>query len=142
MMPIKHAAGIVLFAKTKPLHVLLLKHRDRWDLPKGHAEPNEDARQTAIRETAEETGIPPAEISLDHSFRFEIEYDVANVQYGNYRKHVTYFLGFVQDQQEVTPTEHVGFRWFAWPVGPLQAETIDPLFSAVTEHFATRGIAD
>ena len=41
-------------------HELLLCHATgtpRWDIPKGVGEPGEDARTTAVRETAEETGL-------------------------------------------------------------------------------------
>ncbi len=36
---------------------LLIRRNELWDLPKGHQEPGEDIRTTAIREVAEETGI-------------------------------------------------------------------------------------
>jgi 8-oxo-dGTP pyrophosphatase MutT (NUDIX family) len=43
-----------------PQAELLLCHATgtpRWDIPKGVGEPGEDARATAVRETAEETGL-------------------------------------------------------------------------------------
>ena len=52
-----NAAGMLLFALESPPKFLLMRHRDRWDLPKGHAEPGETLLATALRETEEETGI-------------------------------------------------------------------------------------
>lgn len=37
---------------------LFIRRNGLWDLPKGHQEPGEDIRTTALREVSEETGIP------------------------------------------------------------------------------------
>lgn len=37
---------------------LFIYRRDRWDLPKGHAEKGEEMQETALREVMEECGIP------------------------------------------------------------------------------------
>ena len=39
---------------------LLMRRNGRWDLPKGHIEPGEDAATAAVREIAEETGAVAA----------------------------------------------------------------------------------
>ena len=63
-------AGIVLSCGTLVLdreRELLLGHASgsaRWDIPKGLSEPGESPRETARRETAEETGIELAPQSL------------------------------------------------------------------------------
>lgn len=36
---------------------LLINRNGLWDLPKGHREPGEDIRETALREVQEETGV-------------------------------------------------------------------------------------
>jgi len=44
--------------KTKQVEVLLIQDaRNRWTIPKGHVEPNEEPRATAEREIREETGL-------------------------------------------------------------------------------------
>lgn len=141
MSDIVEAAGLLLFAQTEPLQFLLMQHTDRWDLPKGHSEPGEDLLATALRETEEETGIPPHSITVDPDFQFVIEYDVSGKKRGDYRKRVTYFLGYIEQPLAVNVTEHIGFRWLDWPWGePIQAATIDPLLDHVTRHFeAKRG---
>ena len=45
-------------AKTKALEILLIKDaKNRWTIPKGHVEPNEEPKDTAAREITEETGL-------------------------------------------------------------------------------------
>ena len=45
--------------------LLMIRLRNRWDLPKGHIEIGEDSRTAALREVKEETGIDA--ITLDSS---------------------------------------------------------------------------
>ncbi len=136
MFPKISAAGFLLIAREPLPTFLLMRHRDRWDLPKGHAEGSESLIETALRETQEETGIDLAELVRDPDFRYEIEYRVRNAKRGTYDKQVTYFLGYLKSEMPVTLTEHTGFRWWSWPPQrPIQAKTIDPLLTAVREHF-------
>lgn len=54
-------AGGVIFRRdkiTKKLEILLIQDaKDRWTIPKGHVEPNEEPKATAEREIREETGL-------------------------------------------------------------------------------------
>lgn len=44
--------------KNKQLEILLIQDaKNRWTIPKGHVEPNEEPRETAEREIREETGL-------------------------------------------------------------------------------------
>lgn len=44
--------------KTNELEILLIKDaKNRWTIPKGHVEPNEEPKDTAAREITEETGL-------------------------------------------------------------------------------------
>jgi bis(5'-nucleosidyl)-tetraphosphatase len=113
-----------------------MKHSNRWDLPKGHAEPGETILQTALRETEEETGILASEIEVDSLFEYVTEYSVSGSKRGDYRKRVTYFIGYIASPVEIQLTEHTGYQWFPWPVaGPIQAQTIDPLLADIAKHF-------
>lgn len=137
------AAGVLLITRgeaSQPAKFLLLRHADRWDLPKGHAEPGEMPRQTAIRETHEETGIEPEAIELDPDFVFRISYPVRYRRSGDrvFQKTVEYFLGTIDQPCPIHCTEHIGFEWFAWPpTGPIQSETIDPLLAAAVAHLGS-----
>ncbi len=134
-MPLtKQAAGIVLLTRSRPVHLLLLKHKNRWDLPKGHADPGEDLVTTALRETEEETGIAPAAITLDNAFEYRFSYDVEHKKHGRYHKQVIYFLGYVAEPCDVQLTEHLDYRWLTWPPGRIQTQTIDPLMDALRDY--------
>lgn len=135
------AAGILLMTRCQAHSAigpkfLLLRHPDRWDLPKGHAEAGETPQQTALRETQEETGIPTDRIELDPNFRFSLSYPIRSKRFGDKEvtKTVHYFLGFIESPIEIDCPEHEGYRWFDWPAGPIQGQTVDPLLDAVARH--------
>jgi 8-oxo-dGTP pyrophosphatase MutT (NUDIX family) len=130
------AAGILLFAIEAPPKFLLMRHRDRWDLPKGHAEVGEEILTTALRETEEETGVPASAIAIDPDFRFVLEYSVTYRNRGQCLKRVTYFLGYLPKVRPIAVTEHESYSWWVWPqTESLQKQTIDPLLKAARDHF-------
>lgn len=132
------AAGILIMSTADdPPQFLLMRHHDRWDLPKGHCDQAETFRETALRETAEETGITAESISLDESFCFELVYPVTYHDRGDqvFEKQVRYFLGYVQRKPALRITEHESAQWIDWnPPHQIQAQSIDPLLAAVAEH--------
>ena len=133
-----NAAGILLMAVTQGVReFLLLRHSDRWDLPKGHCERGESFQQAALRETEEETGIPSGTIQLDDRFQFEISYPVTYARSGDetFDKQVRYYLGYLPCKPDLNLTEHEGAQWFRWnPPHHIQVQTIDPLLAAVERH--------
>lgn len=119
-------------------YFLLMRHAKRWDLPKGHCEDDETFRETALREMEEETGITRSQVSLDPDFCFQLRYPVTYRKSGEqvFQKHVCYFLGRLTQKTVIHVTEHESHRWFAWnPPHNIQAETIDPLLSAIADHW-------
>ncbi|MCA9190942.1 MAG: NUDIX domain-containing protein [Planctomycetales bacterium] len=129
------ASGIILFTRTSPPQFLLLKHADRWDLPKGHAEEGESSLETALRETEEETGVSASQIEIDPQFQFTIEYQVLNAKRGYYDKRVVYYLGYLPHIVPIRLTEHEEAKWWTWPpADSIQRQTIDPLLASVAEH--------
>lgn len=54
-------SGGIVFRPTpdnKDIEILLIEDaKGRWTIPKGHIEPGENAKETAIREIGEETGL-------------------------------------------------------------------------------------
>ena len=132
------AAGILLMMVDKGAkQFLLMRHRDRWDLPKGHSEDGESFRQTALRETEEETGVMADSISLDSTFTFDLVYPVTYKRWGDrvFQKQVRYFLGLIESKPDLMITEHESAQWFDWnPPHKIQSQTIDPLLAAVARH--------
>ncbi|MEM7475404.1 MAG: NUDIX domain-containing protein [Planctomycetota bacterium] len=136
MIPVVSAAGIIIFVQGQPPCFLLMKHKRRWDLPKGHSEPGESLLETALRETEEETGIRQELLRIDENFQFDIQYEVDSKRHGRHLKKVAYFLAFIESKVEIQPTEHLGSEWFEWPHGPIQRQTIDSLLEAVKNYAA------
>lgn len=133
------AAGMLLLhtADHQPVEFLLMKHAERWDLPKGHCDGDETFLEAAIREVEEETGIERNQYRLDPKFRFDLQYPVQYSRTGDqvFQKHVRYFLGLVDQPYDIRVTEHAGWQWWSWqPPHVIQSQTIDPLLAAVAEH--------
>ena len=85
------AGGKITNSKSE---ILFIYRNDKWDLPKGKAEKNEQLPQTALREVKEETGIKEVSIikPLDityHIFRRNSEY----------RLKVTYWFDMFSDYE-------------------------------------------
>jgi len=127
---------MLLIALETPPKFLLMRHLDRWDLPKGHAEEGEDTLTTALRETQEETGIPSNAINVDPDFRFVLQYPVTYRNRGERLKRVAYLLGYLPTVRPIMITEHESSQWWSWPqTESIQAQTIDPLLKAARDHF-------
>lgn len=135
------SCGVLVVRGDPVREFLLMKHADRWDLPKGHIEPGESETQCALRELEEETGIKPPDIELDPDFRFELNYQVRTEWTGGeWRpKSLVIFLGRLLHDCPIEVTEHLAYEWFPWnPPHHIQQQTIDPLLAAVDEYFCGR----
>jgi bis(5'-nucleosidyl)-tetraphosphatase len=129
-----------LIVRGNPIReFLLMRHADRWDLPKGHVDPGETEMQCALRELREETGIALTDIDVLDGFRFETRYQVRGKRDGRlYDKTLVIFLARLKRDVAIAVTEHPGFQWFPWqPPHKIQAWTIDPLL-AEAERFIAR----
>ena len=80
---VEAAGGVV----TNPQgEILMMLRRGRWDLPKGHIEPCEQARVCARREVAEETGISRTKIagavcSTYHTYELNGRWELKRTQW-------------------------------------------------------------
>lgn len=119
----KSAGGIVYRKRGKYIEVLLLAWKNaRWDteyvLPKGHIEENETVMETALREIAEETGLPISDLSVI-KFMNTINYSFI----ASYRewapiihKEVALFLVRYTGTAEPRPRKEerfIGYKWFS-----------------------------
>jgi 8-oxo-dGTP pyrophosphatase MutT (NUDIX family) len=116
MMPIEQCCGVVvIYRSTDEDLFLILQHTDMegsWTFPKGHMESGETQVQTALRELREETGIKTVALA-DMPPLFE-EYTVT-VDGEKRLKHVTYFIGYVDDMHVVIqPSEIHTYRWMTY----------------------------
>lgn len=138
------SCGVLLVTGQPVRSFLLMKHADRWDLPKGHVDPGETETDCALREMEEETGIPRGAVQLDPEFRYTQQYLVPGSRYGGepdarLLKTLVIFLGRIDSERDINLTEHAGCRWFPWaPPHRIQEQTIDPLLAAVEEFLESR----
>lgn len=136
-MPIKSCGFLIV--RGEPIReFLLMRHKDRWDLPKGHVDPGETDMQCALRELWEETGIAAADIEPTGGFRFTTQYKVRSKKnHRLYDKTLVVFLARLVREVPIVVTEHPSYQWFPWqPPHQIQAFTIDPLLGEV-ERFLT-----
>ena len=104
------SAGIVLFRKEETRKMFLLLHypSGHWDFVKGKMEKGESPRETAIRETKEETGI--IDVTFLDNFEEWIEY---NFQYKGelVHKKVVFFLAETKTKEVKISEEHLSYTW-------------------------------
>lgn len=127
--------------KKQQLQFLLMKHADRWDLPKGHVDPGETKMQTALRELDEETGIKKRQIDIDPKFQFVHHYWVTRKSGRRCLKELTIYLAVLKPEfsdQPIVATEHQDSRWFDWnPPHQIEPKSVDALLASVHGYLAT-----
>lgn len=131
------SCGVLLLKQDPQLSFLLMRHTDRWDLPKGHVDPDETDLQCALRELQEETGVSPEDIEIDLEFDFRLEYLVKDRAQPDQQvqKTLRIFLAWLRRDVPIQVTEHIGFEWIHWsPPHQIQPQTIDPLLQALTDY--------
>lgn len=127
------AAGLLLRRKAEdgPRWLLLCNSRNgEWGFPKGHAEPGEDLRQTALRECAEECGIGLLAMQGEP---LELSYPVAGRV-----KTVTYWPAITAQQRFRLSHEHRDGAWMTADavLARLPHANLGDLFQ---RHLATLG---
>jgi len=104
------SAGIILYNDLNGRkEFLVLKYPGgHWDFVKGKIENSEEPKQTAIRETKEETGI--IDVEFIDGFYEEISYTfyVKNEEIG---KKVIFYLGKTKSTDVLLSHEHIDFVW-------------------------------
>lgn len=95
-MCFEKSCGAVLFTRKNGeiKYVIIRSLGGDYGFPKGHVEPGETERSTALREIQEEVGVCPAMVD---GFRMETSYSLPNKP--NITKQVVYFLAEYENQQ-------------------------------------------
>jgi 8-oxo-dGTP pyrophosphatase MutT (NUDIX family) len=134
------SCGFLIYRNQPRRSILLMRHDDRWDLPKGHVDPGETNLDAAYRELQEETGITTTDIRLDEQFKFTEKYLVPGKRYGleePQKKKLIVYLAELIRPVEIIATEHLGYEWIEWsPPKFIQEKTIDPLLAELAKHWA------
>ena len=125
------SAGIVLFRKegTKNLFLLLHYPSGHWDFVKGKMENGESIRQTAIRETKEETGI--TDMTFFENFEEWIEYNFQH-QGELVNKKVVFFLAETKTNKVTISHEHLNYTWMEYNTA-MEKTTFDNAKNVLTK---------
>uniref|UniRef100_A0A7E4VFH2 Bis(5'-nucleosyl)-tetraphosphatase [asymmetrical] n=1 Tax=Panagrellus redivivus TaxID=6233 RepID=A0A7E4VFH2_PANRE len=112
MAPVTRAAGLVVYREANGIIEYLLLQASypphHWTPPKGHVDPGEDEWTAALRETKEEAGILPDQLSIDKGFNYVQHYDVKGKP-----KSVAYWLAkLIVPFEVVLSHEHQKMNWF------------------------------
>eukprot|EP00005_Dracoamoeba_jomungandri_P012789 CAMPEP_0174270162 /NCGR_PEP_ID=MMETSP0439-20130205/43503_1 /TAXON_ID=0 /ORGANISM="Stereomyxa ramosa, Strain Chinc5" /LENGTH=157 /DNA_ID=CAMNT_0015359329 /DNA_START=48 /DNA_END=521 /DNA_ORIENTATION=+ len=138
------SCGFLIFSKNEqgtPVF-LLMKHRNRYDLPKGHQEAGETDMMTAFRELEEETGIKKEEVKVQDGFEYKTVYYPTYKRFGGKKVEKTFviYVGYISQQKEIQLTEHIGCEWFSWPAGRIQ-RSVDPILSSFATFLKRKRVA-
>ena len=124
------SAGIIIFRKenSKNLFLLLRYPSGHWDFVKGKMEKDESTRETAVRETKEETGIK--DVSFLENFEEWIDY---NFQYQGelVQKKVVFFLAETKTKEIEISHEHLEYIWMDYNAA-MEKTTFDNAKTVLT----------
>jgi bis(5'-nucleosidyl)-tetraphosphatase len=104
------SSGVIVFRKFDSEIKYLLLHYEsgHWEFTKGHIEKGEDEKETAIRETEEETNLNDLKFVPDFkkNIRYFFKKDGETVM-----KDVDFFLAESREGEVKLSHEHIGFKW-------------------------------
>ena len=119
--------------KDGVIYYLLISSKDNKNrgFPKGHVERGENERETALRETLEETSL---EVEIMDGFRHEVTYTLYN---GNV-KTVVYFLADFKDKEPKRNSDFEDFKYLILPYNEAHAaltfDNAKELLEKANEH--------
>ena len=108
------SCGVIIYRGDKKRDYLVLKYGyGHWGFVKGKSEKNEKEKDTAVRETLEETGITRDELSFVPNFKETISY-IYKKAGKKVTKKVIFFLAKTQKEQIKLSNEHKDFAWLPY----------------------------
>lgn len=109
-------AGFIIFRRTDEgvKFLLLYRRGGYWNFPKGHFAHGERSMATALRETEEETGIKPSELSIVPGFKTYVRFHFFHEEKKIQDTVILYLAETKKVQITIIPREHSGFAWFVY----------------------------
>ena len=110
---------------------LLISRNDIWDLPKGHQDPGEDIKVTALREVQEETGIEDLELKeliciTDHCYKRNGIWHL---------KHTWWYHMMDRKPLELTPQKEEDISKAAWVAKSSLPPFLQNTYPSIAEVF-------
>lgn len=125
---VEAAGGIV---RDRHGRTLMIRCRDRWDLPKGHVESGETPAEAAVREVEEETGIT---VRLQEKIGCTLHcYDT----YGRWEAKRTHWWAMQALSGEVRPQREEGITRAVWCDEATLRSNLSHSYSTIIDLFAT-----
>lgn len=125
---VEAAGGVV---HDREGRTLMIRCRNRWDLPKGHIEEGESAAEAAVREVAEETGIA---VELRRKIGCTIHcYDT----YGRWEAKRTHWWEMRPVAGSARPQREEGITEAVWCNEAALEEHLSQSYSTIIDLFAT-----
>ncbi len=122
-----------MFRKENEKILFLLLHypSGHWDFVKGKMEKGELEKETAIRETEEETGITDVKF-LDNfeewiQYNFQFEGELVN-------KKVVFFLGETKTEEVKNSHEHLNYTWMNYSTA-MEKTTFDNAKTVLSKSY-------
>ncbi|MDR1032648.1 MAG: NUDIX domain-containing protein [Candidatus Nomurabacteria bacterium] len=138
-------SGGIIFRPSKKtpgdIEILLIQDiKKRWTIPKGHIEPGETAKQTAIREIGEEVGLKDIEVlgwlgKTEFKYRRLDKLVLMTMQ--------VYLVRALGDTDAVKPEEWMsGARWFGFndALDKIEYEDIGDLMLLAKQRIRKQGM--
>src|SRR3989344_3656545 len=117
-MPREISAGIIIYkrekdrdGKVETKYLLLYHGRGYWNFAKGKLEAGERGYDAALREVAEEAGIPARSLRVDRNFKVTDKY-MYQREGQKIFKIVIFFLAQAMKPEIKLSWEHEGYGWF------------------------------
>lgn len=106
------SAGAVIFKRNKEIEYLLLRYESgHWDFPRGAIEKGETEKETAVRETQEETGI--SDLAFIPGFRNKIFWFYKKEGRTIYKEAI-FYLAETKTADVKLSLEHVDSKWLPY----------------------------
>jgi 8-oxo-dGTP pyrophosphatase MutT (NUDIX family) len=112
------SAGCIVYIQEKKrrLYLLLYKkasdhYKESWGFPKGWVEKGEEDRETAIRETKEESGLTDVQILPGFVEKIHIFYKKEGQMVS---KDIIYFIAKTEQKDVKVSFEHSGYEWLPY----------------------------
>lgn len=154
-LPYRPCAGVMLMNCDGRIFVgqRLDNVLEAWQMPQGGVDPGEDAREAAVRELWEETGVTADKVTLIAAAPGEFVYDlppemIGKVWKGRYRGQVQRWFLFRFDGEDGDidiRTAHPEFRAWRWAdaadlphlIVPFKKKLYEDVIAAFSEYLPT-----